>query len=105
MFALAAMPPVPADPHALADFPTFDTRAHGIDHTRNFMPWHARKLQAWPHAFLGQNVAVADAASLNLDEHMAFTRLGHLALDEFERGSRLPDFDRFHFAHGVLPSW
>jgi hypothetical protein len=60
---------VPADADALAGLPPRrDVLAHGVNHTDHLVPRDAREGDAGPLALLGKDVAVADAAGLNLLE-------------------------------------
>jgi hypothetical protein len=56
------------------------------------------------NSVFGQVVAVADAASLNLDSHLAGSRLGNLALHDFKITARFGHMYRFHLRHGICLS-
>jgi len=80
-----AVPGVPPDADALAGLPTLrDVLAHGVDHTDHLVPRDAREGDAGPLALLGKDVAVTDAAGLDLDPHGPWSRVGDRALDELE---------------------
>src|SRR6185369_10247898 len=81
-------PGVPTDADALAGLPPpRDVLPHGVDHTDHLVPRDAREGDAGPLALLGKDVAVADAASLDLDPHGPWSRVGDRALDELEEAS------------------
>src|SRR5277367_2235224 len=69
--AVAAASAKPAHAHAVAHFPAFHLIADRIHHSRGFVPWDARILNAGPPSFLGHYVTVAHATSLHLDAHVA----------------------------------
>ena len=56
---------VPAHADSLTVRPLRHARAHVVDHPRDFVPRHARIHEARPAAFLGEDVAVTDAARLD----------------------------------------
>ena len=60
------------------------------------MSWNARILNAGPLAFFREHVTVADTTGLNLDAHFSRTRLGNLAFENLEIGSRLRNLGRLH---------
>src|SRR5262249_37050606 len=102
--AVAAVPGVPADADALADLPARgDVLAHGVQHADHLVPRDAREGDPGPRAFLGERVAVADAAGLHLDPHRAGPRVGDRALDELQRAAGAGNLYRAHVRHGVTP--
>ncbi len=95
------MPGVPTDTDALAGGPTRgDVIADGVDHADDFMARHARVLDAGHVAFLGEGVAVADAAGLDLDPYGTRTGLGDGAFDELEWAARFGNLYGAHACHG-----
>src|SRR5450631_1432971 len=83
--AIAATAAEPAHTHALADFPAFYAFAQRVNHAGGFVPRHAGIGDAGPQSFLCQHVAVAHAAGLHLDAHVARPRVRNVALDNFKR--------------------
>ena len=81
---VAAMSAMPADPDALSRGPSGHVCADRIDDAGDFVPGHARILDAGEEPFLCVHVTVADAAGLNLDSYRSDARLRNLALDELE---------------------
>src|SRR3954463_8505918 len=80
-----AVPGVPTDADALAGLPPLrDVLADGVDQADHLVPRHAREGDPGPVALLGQHVAVADAAGLDLNPHESPARFGDRALDELE---------------------
>src|SRR4051794_36882311 len=99
-----AVPGVPTDADALAGLPPpRDVLAHGVDHTDHLVPRDAREGNAGPLALLGKDVAVADAAGLDLDPHGPWSRVGDRALDEFEGPAGAGDLRGAHVRHGRTP--
>ena len=98
------MPGVPTDADALAGLPPpRDVLAHGVDHTDHLVPRDAREGDAGPLALLGKDVAVADAAGLNLDPHGPWSRVGDRALDELEGPAGARDLGDTHRGHEDSP--
>src|SRR5205085_5242913 len=65
------------------------------------MAGDARILYARKPALLDERVAVADAASFDLDAHRACARLWHIALHEFKGAIRLTDLHDKHLRHSA----
>jgi hypothetical protein len=101
-FATAAMSSVPPHADPLARFPVVHARTDRIDDPGNFMSRNTGKPEAGPQSLLGENVAVADPASLHLDENLSRSGLGDVALYELQRPSRLSYFHCFHLSHPVF---
>src|SRR5262249_7214668 len=59
-------------------------------------PGEAREGDTGPLALLGKDVAVADAAGLNLDPHGPWSRVGDRALDELEGPAGARDLGDTH---------
>jgi hypothetical protein len=95
------MSAMPADSDALAFFPMGDARAGLVYNSGDFVAGDARVLDTGEDAFLGDHVAVTDAAGLNLDSDLACAGLGDVALDHFKITARLWDDDCFHFCHWI----
>ena len=71
------MTPVPARTDALARFPTSHAVADLVDPPGHFMAGHARILNPRHVAFFNQHITVANAAGLDLDEHLSGGGLRH----------------------------
>src|SRR5215831_14696866 len=92
-----AVPGVPTDADALAGLPPLrDVLAHGVDHTDHLVPRDARKGDAGPLALLGKDIAVADAAGLDLDPHGPWSRVGDRAPDDLEGPAGARDLGDTH---------
>ncbi len=76
--AVVAVAAVPAESDALADFEDGDVGADGVEDTGDFVAGDAGELDAGPHAFFGERVAVADAAGLHADADLAGAGIGKL---------------------------
>jgi hypothetical protein len=85
--AMPAIPSKPADADALPGAPAQHAGADCVDHAGNLVPWDARKGEVGPLPFDRETVAVAHTAGLDADTDLAPRRLGHFALDEFERAA------------------
>src|SRR5580704_11327271 len=97
---MPAMTAVPAYADAHALFPIRHVRPDSVDDTHHLVAWNARILYAGNCADHGEHVAMADAAGLHLDAHLARLRLGDVTLDDFEAGIGLGDLNGFHAWHG-----
>jgi len=62
---------MPSDADTLAGPPSGDVRADGVDQSNDLVPWNARVLNAGKGPLLGEGVAVADPAGLDLDAYLA----------------------------------
>jgi len=93
------MAAVPADAHAFADLPLGHVGSDLVDPLGNLVPRDARQRQAWEAPSSDEGVAVTNAASLHLDANLARTGLGHIALDDLERGPRLRRLNGLHLRH------
>ena len=101
--AVAARAAEPADAGALPDCPAMNLRSNRVDDADHLMAGNARILDAGKKALDGDGIAVADAAGLHADAHLAGARLGHLALHRLELPPDLRDDHRAHLRH-VLSS-
>src|SRR5262249_40315941 len=72
------------------------------DAARDLVSRDARQLQPGELPRLHEHVAVAHATGLDLDPHLARTRLRHLALDLLERAAGLAHLHRSHLRHEIL---
>ena len=89
----------PADADPLAGAPGGDVGPDGVDAAGDLVTRHRRIVDAGKRAGGDQGIAVADAAGLDLDAHLARPRLGDRPLDQLERGIGLGDLDD---PHGTL---
>src|SRR6185312_5037460 len=104
IIAMAAIASVPADTDALAGFELRDASADRVNHTDDFMPWHARVLNARPVAFFRERITVANAAGLNFNAHPSGRRLGNRPFDNFNRPAGAGDLRYLHFVrHKIFP--
>jgi hypothetical protein len=78
---------MPAETDALADFEDGNIGADGVQNAGNFMAGHARVLESRPHTFLGQRIAVTNAAGLHADANVAGAGIRKLLLDKLERSA------------------
>ena len=101
--AVAAMPAKPADADAGAHAPAHHVGADRVDDAGHFVPRHQRVLHPGKQPILGDHVAVADAASLDLDANLAALRLRQLALDQFQRAALMGHLHDAHLRHHALP--
>ncbi len=90
------MPSMPAYASALAGLPERHVRPYRVNSPSNFMPGHARVPQSRPVSLFYQQVAVANAAGLDLNSHLAPAWVRDRALDEFEISSGAAYLDDFH---------
>jgi hypothetical protein len=65
------------------------------------MAWNARILQTRPSAFFGEDIAVANAASLHLDANLAGAGRRNFALYDFKISLGFGNLYHFHFCHGA----
>jgi hypothetical protein len=72
---------VPAEADAVANLEDGDIGADGIDDSGDLVAGAAGILNAGPQAFLGEHVAVADAAGLDANAYLAGAGRGELFLD------------------------
>ena len=93
---------MPADAHALADFPTGQAGADRVDHAGHFMSWNSRILNARKQAILDDRVAVANAAGVNFDSQRAGPRFGDWPLDDFQRTAETRNLNSTHRGHDFL---
>jgi hypothetical protein len=101
--AVAAVSAVPTDARALSDSPARHTRAESIYDSGDLVPGHPRILDAGPEALLGEEVAVADPAGLNLDPNLSRPWLRDLPLDQLQRSLLLPNLNDPHLGHCLSP--
>jgi hypothetical protein len=86
----------PADTDALPDFPGGDLGADRVDPAGDLMARHGGVVDAGKAAGRHEGVAMADAAGLDLDAHLARSWLWGGALDELEWGVGFRDLDNAH---------
>jgi hypothetical protein len=97
--APAAVAAVPTDPDPLPFRPHPDAWPHRVDQPDDLVPRHPGVLDVGEDPFHREGVAVADAASLDLDADLARTGFGNVAFDQFERTFRPGDLYRAHLRH------
>jgi hypothetical protein len=59
-------------------------------------------MDAGPLAFLDERIAMADAAGLHFEAHLAGARLGNITFNQFKRFSRTANLGSTHFWHKKL---
>ena len=64
------MSAMPADTYALTFLPLRNIGSDCIDASRDFMTRHSRILESGPQTFVNENIAVANAARLDLDSNL-----------------------------------
>ena len=92
----AAIAAEPADSHPLANLPGGDAGPDRVDAARYLVAWDDRVFDARKRARDGEDVAVADAARLDLDAHLAGAWLGHWPLYQLKGGVGLGNLDSTH---------
>ena len=97
---MPAMATVPADADTHALLPIRHIRPNGINDAHHLVAWDAWILYAWKCAGDGEHVAMADAAGLHFDAHLARFGIGYLTLDDFESCIGLGDLNGFHTHSG-----
>jgi hypothetical protein len=96
------MAAVPAHAHALARLPLRNASAHRIHYADDFVTGDAGVLQSRPVAFLYQRIAVANAAGLNFDSHLAGSWLGNFTFYNFKRSTGPDNLGNTHFWHNQI---
>jgi hypothetical protein len=89
----------PADSNARADTPADDAFTDGIDDAGDFVAGHDRIGHIWKQSFLGDGVAVANAACLYLHPHLAAVGLWKFSFHQLQSTALLRNLDRSHFWH------
>ena len=99
--ALKAVSAMPSHTDSLPWLPQRYVGANRVDASGDLVAGDARILKSRPDPFFDQRVAVADAAGLDLNSHLAAARMGDRTLDEFEISAWLADLDCSHnmFSH------
>jgi hypothetical protein len=82
--ALSAVSAKKSYTDALADFPTGDSLAYGVNFSDHLVTRHTRKCDAWQESIHGGGVRVANSASLNADAHLAGGRIYKRTIYEFK---------------------
>jgi hypothetical protein len=101
--APATMAAEPADTDTRPHRPADDAVADRVDHPSDFVPRHDRVGHGGKQPFLGDRIAVADAARLHFDAHFPRPCLRQLPLDQLEGAAFLSHLDSAHFRHHDLP--
>lgn len=86
----------PADADPLADAPRGDVGAKLVDPSGDLVAGDGRIMDVGENARGDIGIAMADAAGLDLDAHLAGSGLGRWALHKLEGGIRLGDLDDTH---------
>ena len=94
--ALEAVSAMPAHAHTLAGFPLRDVSPNRVDASGDLMARNARILQSGKARLFYDNVAVADAAGLNLDPYLGAAGFRNRALHHFEVSTWFADLYGFH---------
>src|SRR6185436_6738299 len=97
LFAMKAMPAVPADANALILCPSGHAGAESVDAPCNFMARHTWILKARPQAVFYEHIAMANAARLNLYPHLSGAWLWDFAFHQFPVSACFADLRRLHF--------
>jgi hypothetical protein len=95
------MASVPADADAIADFPTGRFGPECIDRAGDLVPRRARKGETGPNVLDRDDVAVANAASLDFDPRLAGTRFGYGEISQVQTCIACRRYDRcshFHYS-------
>ncbi len=94
--ALPTIAAVPPNPHALTPGQPCHTGTHRVDHTRDFVTGNSRIRYARKDSLFDDRIAVADAASLDLDSNPALAWLGHRSVHDLNWPFRLGDLSGSH---------
>ena len=97
--AVPAVSAVPTDADPLALGPADDAGADRIDDSGDLMSRNSRVLNTREGPFLGQRVAMADAARLDLDAYPPGGRLRNLSFDKLKGTIRLSNMHDAHLRH------
>ncbi len=84
----------PADADALPDLPGGDVGADGVDTAGDLVARHGGIVDAGKGAGRGEHIAMADAAGLDLDAHLARAGLGEWAARQARTGRWVWRFGR-----------
>src|SRR3954451_19544013 len=88
---------MPTDAYALTCLPHRRyVFANGVDQARDLVSRHTRIHDPRPMSFLGQRIAVAQAASLHFHPHFALSRFTHLAFHQLKCTARTHHLHRTH---------
>src|ERR1019366_5017035 len=102
--AMQAVAAVPTDPDPLAGGPRRCRFTKRCDRSDNLMPRHTRIGQAGKGSLLGDHIAAADAASLDLDQHFPGARHRNGPVDPFELTAGKWNLDDLHHGHSSPPA-
>jgi len=101
--AMAAVPSMPADAHAVTLLPLGDLRAERIDDAGDLVAGHTRILDSRKQSLGGQDVAVTDPAGFHAHADLAGSGIGDVAFDELEFGARFREREGTHLGHEAPP--
>jgi hypothetical protein len=99
--AVAAVSAVPADSNALADFPSGDVRADGVDYADDFVTGNARVLNPGHAGLFDYGVAVTDSAGLDFDADAFRGGFWDIAFYNFKWSVGARDLDCAHLCRGL----
>src|SRR5262249_55932058 len=101
---IAAIATVPPDSDPLAWLPSGDTGADRFDHSGHFVAGNSRVLNTREKALFRHRIAVADAASDDLDPDRSGARFGDRAFHDFEWPFGASDLHYTHLCHEIPPA-
>ena len=84
LFALATGVDQAANANAVADFKLRDLIAHGFHDAGNLVAHRQREVGLTPFVADGVNIGVADARSLDINDHVVFARIAALNFYDLE---------------------
>src|SRR6185369_2758707 len=90
----------PTDSDTLPGLPARNRGSDGIDESGDLVPGNTRIRDSRPMAFFGERIAVAQAASLNLDPNLPRSRLRNRAVHQFKRPARAGHLHCTRSTHG-----
>src|SRR5258706_8557081 len=100
--AVAAGTAVPPHPGAVALLPARGARPEGVDHAGHLVAGDAGVGGPRHDPRADEDVAVADAARLDPEAHLAGARLGNLPLDQLGGAALLRELTDPHLRHGAF---
>src|SRR5690349_11653886 len=101
--AIAARAAEPADAHAIAGLPAFDTGADRLDRSHDLVARYARIDHAGRDTLDRQGIAVANAARVDPDQQLTRTGLRDVPLDSLQLAAGVGNGHRNHLRHCSAP--